>query len=618
PGEPNQKRKRGRPPAAPKSSTTNATEPNREQTGNDEYNGPSAAPKRRGRPRKSIDTGAQDEPRPAQVEAERASPAAVTAPKKRGRPPVARDTEPKETDTVQLPPKKRRKADGAPRANNEGEESERSKSSKSGETSASGSQQAAESGEQGKAETSSRRGKNDSQLDNSPAEPAAKGPKTSKGREDRSKGKPGRKPTTTVGHVAEEDQTAEDQPVRRSRTDRRSADDNLPSATNQESPDAASGGKEALGPPQRRKRGRPSLAELSAREAQNKAGPSQIEIQVQKKGRGRPPVASDEGNAALQNTQAPSAAKPAKPSRQQAVSPSSATEPATRRGRRRSAEPTSPDVKQAAGPPTKYRHLTARTRQIPRSTISSKWAPLDTPAITAIDSILADATRPVLHRLRDRDQRYAQAQTILRMFTSRLRAKLVKGMPFPPPAISSSTASSRGKKGGEGGHAAELDFESTVDAIARLEKALDPLLHSLVLLRGEKEREERALEREYKLLRRLEANARAQVRGWREGRGREHVLVAGVRGLEEGGKAEGRGLEIVKGISGGGGGVFKDLEEEELLALSRQIGNHMESMRSNLGQIENVLPAIAKSRAALQGTLCEHLDPEQYEQVLLG
>lgn len=41
-------------------------------------------------------------------------------------------------------------------------------------------------------------------------------------------------------------------------------------------------------------------------------------------------------------------------------------------------------------------------------------------------------------------------------------------------------------------------------------------------------------------------------------------------------------------------------------------------MKSNLGQIEGVLPAIAKSRAALQGTLCEHLDPQQYEQVLLG
>jgi hypothetical protein len=44
----------------------------------------------------------------------------------------------------------------------------------------------------------------------------------------------------------------------------------------------------------------------------------------------------------------------------------------------------------------------------------------------------------------------------------------------------------------------------------------------------------------------------------------------------------------------------------------------MESMKSNLGQIEGVLPAVAKARAALQGTLCEYLHKEQYEQVLLG
>jgi hypothetical protein len=81
------------------------------------------------------------------------------------------------------------------------------------------------------------------------------------------------------------------------------------------------------------------------------------------------------------------------------------------------------------------------------------------------------------------------------------------------------------------------------------------------------------------------------------------------------------GLEVVKGgeREKEGGGVFKDLQgEEELLGMAQQIGNHMESMRSNLGQIEGVLPAIVKSRAALQGALCQYLDQEQYDQVLLG
>jgi len=44
----------------------------------------------------------------------------------------------------------------------------------------------------------------------------------------------------------------------------------------------------------------------------------------------------------------------------------------------------------------------------------------------------------------------------------------------------------------------------------------------------------------------------------------------------------------------------------------------MESMRGNLQQIDGVVPAIAKSRAALQGLLHRHLDQGQYEQVMFG
>lgn len=62
----------------------------------------------------------------------------------------------------------------------------------------------------------------------------------------------------------------------------------------------------------------------------------------------------------------------------------------------------------------------------------------------------------------------------------------------------------------------------------------------------------------------------------------------------------------------------QDLKEKDLLAISQQIGNHMESLRSNLQQIDGVLPAIVKSRAALQGVLHQHLDPAQYEQTVLG
>jgi len=44
----------------------------------------------------------------------------------------------------------------------------------------------------------------------------------------------------------------------------------------------------------------------------------------------------------------------------------------------------------------------------------------------------------------------------------------------------------------------------------------------------------------------------------------------------------------------------------------------MESMKGNLQQIDGVLPAIAKTRAMLQGVLHQYLDPPQYDQAVLG
>lgn len=60
------------------------------------------------------------------------------------------------------------------------------------------------------------------------------------------------------------------------------------------------------------------------------------------------------------------------------------------------------------------------------------------------------------------------------------------------------------------------------------------------------------------------------------------------------------------------------MEDEELITLSKQISSHMESMKGNLQQISGVVPAITKSKAALQQVLLKHLDDEQYESVLLG
>ena len=48
------------------------------------------------------------------------------------------------------------------------------------------------------------------------------------------------------------------------------------------------------------------------------------------------------------------------------------------------------------------------------------------------------------------------------------------------------------------------------------------------------------------------------------------------------------------------------------------IEDHMDSMQGNLKQVEGNSEAIAKSKAAVQATLFDHLDTSKYEEVVLG
>lgn len=299
------------------------------------------------------------------------------------------------------------------------------------------------------------------------------------------------------------------------------------------------------------------------------------------------------------------------------------------------------EPKEKPPPIPKYRHLTTRTRQIPRSTIASKWSPLDAPSMAEVDSIIADASRPILFRLRETrsdSSRHAHAQDILATFASRLHKKLEKGMPFPPPSIPSTSKKPRDiddETAAGPSHEAEFDFEKTVNAIQSLERTLDPLLHSVALLKREKEKEEQELERAYRRLRTLETNARTQSRGWHERAGkRDHVLAPGIRPTGPGAarsqwEEEDGEIELVKkatkeeeGMTEKGS-VFKEIlddeeEDEELVKVAQQLGSHMESMRGNLEQVEGVVPAMEKTRGVLQGVLQKYLDEKQFEQVVFG
>ncbi|KAI5864431.1 CENP-Q, a CENPA-CAD centromere complex subunit-domain-containing protein [Durotheca rogersii] len=277
----------------------------------------------------------------------------------------------------------------------------------------------------------------------------------------------------------------------------------------------------------------------------------------------------------------------------------------TRRGRppKTQSHPTSrpPSPDSAASPP-RYRHLATRTHRVPRNVIESKWTSLEAPAISSVTTLLQSASRPVLLRLTN-PQRHGYATAALNAVSNQLRSKISRGMPFPP-----ATTSTRREE--------EFEFERTISGIQALESQLDPLLHSVELLKREKARAEKELDWEYKVLRRLSSNARAEAADRRQKMKKMHVLVPerppDAPALVD--AADQFSLPADNASSG----VFSDLQDEELVGLAGQVANHMESMRGNLKQIDGVSPAIEKSHALLRAALQSRLDPEQWGKTLLG
>lgn len=271
------------------------------------------------------------------------------------------------------------------------------------------------------------------------------------------------------------------------------------------------------------------------------------------------------------------------------------------KGRRRSSEEQEQSPSRSPSPdsdaPLPYRHIAKHTRRVTHEVIESKWSSLDPSSVANVANILHSVSLPTL--LHVVPKQYAHAEDVLERVIRGLRKRSAM-LPFPP----ASTLPRRED---------ELDFERTQSAVEALTSQLDPLQHSVELLRREKERAEKQLEREYKVLDRLSTNARAEARERKDRLRKVHVLVPEAATYDSAMDS----LDLLPADKATGH-VFAGAQDADILDVAKQINNHMESMRGNIQQINGVLPAIAESHALLKTALQPQFSQKQLEHIVLG
>ncbi|KAF4342553.1 cylicin II [Fusarium beomiforme] len=303
--------------------------------------------------------------------------------------------------------------------------------------------------------------------------------------------------------------------------------------------------------------------------------------------------------------------KGGRPSNEQADEPEEARQDTKKRKRRGKDKEDAPsDSDESLPSPAKpYLHIAPVKRTIRSSKIAADWTGLSGSSLPTTKSILKLAQQPILQRMTLTNNRRTHASAALHLVYHRMERKLARGLPFPPG--NSSLKTTRRRIDADGGRALELDFEAVLDGKAALERQLVPGMHAVELLKSEKDRMERELERDYEELRKLEANARAQTRERKELFRKAHVLAPTSRPTS-------KDKDTTFVTESKAEGTLKDLVDTPLEPIALQLTGHVESIRGNLQQAEGVTPQLNRTKAALQDVLERYLDEGAFEQVVLG
>jgi CENP-Q, a CENPA-CAD centromere complex subunit len=167
--------------------------------------------------------------------------------------------------------------------------------------------------------------------------------------------------------------------------------------------------------------------------------------------------------------------------------------------------------------------LIPKERTLSKSEIDEKWAPLAGRALEAAAEMLVPAGHATINALPLGSTRRKHTEAAIAGIQRRLMAYTTK-MPFPP---SWSGMRRKGRRRGAppDEHEPEFDYEYMYDRTMDLQAQLDAAQSAVEVLQRERDREERELERDYKMAQNLEAAARAEKRDAREMVKRAHVLA---------------------------------------------------------------------------------------------
>ncbi|CAI4217222.1 unnamed protein product [Parascedosporium putredinis] len=268
-------------------------------------------------------------------------------------------------------------------------------------------------------------------------------------------------------------------------------------------------------------------------------------------------------------------------------------------------------------PSRPFLYIAPKQREIPVSVISSKWTPLSRSSVSAATQILQLASRPVL-QTRPPGPRRDAAAAALRVATRRVVNSISRGLPFPrsqtlPPARPPLPE----KFAAPDGREVELDFEAVADETAALERRLDPLLHSIQLLRQEDARLVEAIKKDEEELEELRKNAKRELGVWRESlRKKSHPLLPARWNPDANGREK---LVLApEQEPPQDEWAFADFPNPEITALASQLTNHLSSIRDNTAPVENLDASLDESFAALRRVLAGVLPHDRYEAVLHG